>query len=169
MALKVEDGTVRDDTVESYSSISDADNYIARWHDDSTWSGSTQSEKERALLKATRFVDDHTFIGQRSDPDQALAWPRVWIGSIDGRVIASNEIPREIKEATIEAALRQRTGDTLFPDHDGGTIRSESKQVGDLSISQTFASSRQATRTFEVIRSLLRPFLQANRGLERTL
>lgn len=169
MALTVEDGTVQDETPDSYASVSDTDTYIDRWHNDSAWSSASDPEKERSLLRATRFVDAHGFIGQRTDPDQSLAWPRAWVGSIDGRIIASNEIPREIKEATMEAAMRDRNGESLFPDHDGGTIRSESKQVGDLSTSTQYASSKRAGKTFEAIRALLRPFLQSTRGIQRGL
>lgn len=169
MALTVETGTVQDETPDSYASISDLDTYIARWHDDSTWTGLSAGAKERSALRGTRFVDAHTFIGQRTDPDQSLAWPRAWVGSIDGRIIASNEIPREIKEAMMEAALRDAQGESLFPDHDGGTIRSESKQVGDLSTSTQYARSKRAGKTFEAIRALLRPFLQSTRGIQRGL
>lgn len=169
MVLTIEDGTVQDGTPESYASVADTDTYIAKWHDDTDWSGANAATKERSLLKATRFVDSHRFIGQRTDPDQSLAWPRAFVGAIDGRVIASNEIPREIKEATMEAALRDIKGESLQPDHDGGTVRREMKQVGNLRKETEFASSRQAGKTFEVIRALLGPFLQANRGLLRGL
>lgn len=169
MAIVVEDGTVQDETTESYASVSDADTYIARWHADADWTAATTAEKERALLKGTRFVDSYDFTGQRTDADQALAWPRAWVGSVDGKVIASNEIPKEIKEATMESALRVIQGEDLQPDHDGGSVRREMKQVGNLRKETEFASARQAGKTFEVIRALLRPYLQVTRGLQRGL
>lgn len=167
--LVVEDGTVQDATVDAYTSIADADAFIARWHSDTAWAGASDAEKERSILRATRFVDSHRFVGQRTDPDQALAWPRAWVGSIDGRVIASDEIPREIKEATIEAAMRDNNGESLFVDHDGGTIKRRRRKVGELETETEFATSQQAGKTFQVIEAMLRPFLQANRGLQRSL
>lgn len=167
--LVVEDGTIRDGTVDAYTSIADADAFIARWHNDTAWSGATDAEKERSILRATRFVDTYKFMGQRTDPDQALAWPRAWIGAIDGKVIASNEIPREIKEATIEAAMRDNNGESLFVDHDGGTIKRQRRKVGELETETEFGSGRQAGKTFDVIEAMIRPFLQANRGLQRSL
>lgn len=169
MTLTVEDGTVRDGTVDAYTNIADADAFISRWHDDSAWSGASDAQKERSILRASRFVDTHDFVGQRTDPDQALAWPRAWVGSIDGRVIASNEMPREVKEATIEAAMRDNNGESLFVDHDGGTVRRQRRKVGELETETEFASSRQAGKTFEVVEAMLRPFLQVNRGLQRSL
>lgn len=168
MALTVEDGTQKTDS-DTYASIADTDTYISRWHDDSDWSAATDAVKERALLKGTRWVDSHEFVGQMTDPDQALSWPRAFIGSIDGRVIASNEIPREIKEACMEAALREVQGNPLFVDHDGGSIRREMKQVGDLRKETEFANPRQAGKTFQAIKALLKPYLQISRGLQRGL
>jgi hypothetical protein len=168
MTLIVEDGTQKTDS-ESYASVADADTYVTRWHDDADWNAATDAVKERALLKGTRFVDSFHFIGQMTDPDQALSWPRAFVGAIDGRVISSEEIPRAIKEATMEAALREVRGDSLFVDHDGGTVKREMKQVGDLRKETEFANPRSAGKTFEAIRALLRPYLQITRGLQRTL
>jgi len=169
MSLVVEDGTVQDATPESYASVSDTDTYISRWHDSSAWASANTAEKERALLKATRFIDSHNFVGQVTDPDQALSWPRGFVGAVDGRVVASDEIPRRVKEATMEAAMRVVEGDTLQPDHDGGTIKRERKQIGSLSKDTEFASPRGAGKTFSVIRALLRPYLQTSRGLQKAI
>lgn len=169
MALVVEDGTVRDATPESYSSVADADTYIDRWHDDADWNGANTAQKERALLRATRLIDSYRYVGQRTDPDQALSWPRAWVGSIDGEIIASNEIPPAIRHAAIEAALRYVKGNDLFVDHDGGTVKREVKQVGDLRTETEFASPKRAGKTFQVIDALVRPYLQRSRGLQRGL
>jgi len=168
MALVIEDGTQKTDA-ESYSDVPDADTYTSKWHDDSDWTAATTAAKERALLKGTRYVDSHKFIGQVTDPDQALSWPRAWLGSIDGKVITSEEIPTEIKHAAIEAARRVIAGENLFVDYDGGTVRSESKSVGSLSIGTTYSSAKSAGKKFQEIDALLRKFLQSSRGLQRGL
>ena len=169
MTLVVETGTVQDETTESYASAADADAYVTKWHNDVDWSAASTPDKERALRKGTRFVDSHEFVGLATDPDQATDWPRGNVGSIDGRIIASNEIPLAIKRAAMEAALRIVQGETLQPDHDGGTVRSESKQVGSLSTQTEFATARRAAKTFEAIDALLRPYLARSQGLTRAI
>lgn len=168
MALVVEDGSQKTDA-ESYSSVADADAYIARWHGNSVWEAADDPTKERALLKATRYIDSFRFVGQVTDPDQALAWPRSWVGSVDGKIFESEEIPIEIKHATIEAAMRVVDGENLFVDHDGGTISSESKSVGSLSVSTTYSRAKQPGKEFQEIEALLHRFLQSTRGLQRSL
>ena len=167
--LVVEDGTIQDQTVESYSSVADADTYIGKWHDDPDWSGASTAAKERALRKGTRFVDSHQFVGQRTDHEQALDWPRFHVGSIDGHFVDTNEIPLAIKRAAMEAALRVVQGETLQPDHDGGTVRSKSQSVGSISTQTEFSSPQRAAKTFEAINALLKPYLQRSQGLQRAI
>ena len=169
MTLVVETGTIQDETTESYASVADADAYVTKWHNDADWSAASTPDKERALRKGTRFVDSHQFVGFTADPDQSLDWPRSAVGSVDGRIIASNEIPIAVKRAAMEAALRVIKGETLQPDHDGGTVRSESKQVGSLSTQTEFATARRAAKTFEAIDALLRPYLARSQGLTRAI
>lgn len=179
MALVVEDGS-RKENAESYASVTDADAYVTKWHDPTDWNNATQTAKERALRRGTRLVDDHRFFGEPTDTRQALAWPRrgldaftydvAWAygGPINGKTFESDEVPADIVAATIEAALRDVKGETLFPDHDGGTVRSESKEVGSLKKQTEFASPQQARRTFEAIEALLRPYvLSSSRRLLR--
>jgi hypothetical protein len=161
MTLTVEDGGAKPGAT-SYASVSDADTYIADWHEDAAWNTANTSRKERALRNGTRFVDAHRFRGWRLSQSQALDWPRDGVGLVDGQDVYPGTIPDAIKRAAIEAALRDVRGEALFPDHDGGTLKRESKQVGDLRKEQEFDRPRQAGKTFEAIRALLRPYLQSS-------
>jgi len=170
MALVVEDGSRKTDA-ESYASVADADTYVTKWHDPTDWNNATTTAKERALRRGTRLVDDHRFFGEPTDTRQALAWPRRGLGAftydvawayggpINGKTFRSDEIPPDIQAATIEAALRDVQGQDLFPDHDGGTVRSQSREVGSLKQQTEFASPRGARRIFEAIEALLRPYV----------
>lgn len=160
MALTVENGAGKPDA-ESYASVTEADDYVDMWSGDQAWTDASTTDKERALRKGTRFVDTHRFLGHRLTDAQALDWPRDEVGIVDGQYVHPGTIPTPVKEATFEAALRDVRGETLFPDHDGGTIESESSQVGEVSQSKTYATPRRPVRTFEAVMQLLRPYLQS--------
>lgn len=159
MSLTVESGEGVEGA-ESYISVDNADDYIKKWHGDSTdWADANDAEKERALRIATRYVDSHEFRGYRTDEDQPLAWPRAELGWIDGQWIDPDEIPDKIKNAQVEAALKHVEGESLFPDHDGESIKSESTSVGPLSDSVTYMTSKKQQKVFTVVKSLLEPFI----------
>lgn len=170
MALIVENGTGLTNA-ESYLTVQEAADYTAKWYDDPDLGTVNDARIERALRRATRFVDSYDFFGWRAHKDQALGWPRAWVGWVDGQLIDTETVPDKIIQATAEAAIRDIKGDALFPDHEGGTIRREMKQVGDLRKETEFAGARTAGKKFEAIKALLKPYLQSgpNGGLVRGL
>lgn len=169
MALEVEEGSGKAEA-ETYISVEDADDYIDRWHDSTDWGELESSEKERALRRATRYVDSHRFRGWKSYHEQALAWPRAGVGWVDGREVLTTDIPQAIKSATIEAALRDAQGEDLMPDHDGATVESEERSVGPLSKRTSYATPKATgAKRFEAIRALLRPYLWSSSGLSRSI
>ena len=159
MALIIEDGTGKTDA-ESYISVSDADSYVSKWHGTlSAWDDLDEAAKERALRMATRFIDAHSFKGYRSNEDQALDWPRIVPDWIDGQWIDSDEVPQAVKSATVEAAVRDAQGETLFPDHDGSTVKAESQKIGPMSKSFEYQGAKRQQKVFEVIQRLLEPYV----------
>jgi len=168
MALTIESGAGKTDA-DSYASVSDADAYNTDWRDSASWTGLAQEAKERALRRGTRFVDTFTYKGVRQNQDQALDWPRDRVGLVDGQDILPGTIPTRIKRAAMEAAIKDAEGETLFPDHDGGTIESKSQQVGNLSESTTYANPAQPSKQFEAIRKLVKPFTDSGNRLTRTI
>jgi hypothetical protein len=69
-----------------------------------TWTLASADDKIRSLVSATRQLDALPWVGERATTTQALAWPRT-DAEINGRTIASDEIPREVEEGTYELAL----------------------------------------------------------------
>jgi len=162
MALNVEIGSPDS---EAYISIEEANNYINKWHASALiWSSTGNTNKERALRMGTRYVDTKKFYGYRTNEDQALAWPRVIPGWIDGQIVDSDEIPDGVKGATVEAAIRHLKDEDLFPDHNGGDIKSESSTLGPISESTTYVGSKSPKKTFEAVEALLRPFMRSGQG-----
>lgn len=170
MAIVVEDGTGIENA-ESYISVADADDYVSKWHGtvtdwtglDEDWTGLGEAGKERALRMGTRYIDSFEFLGLRAFTAQALSWPRVAVGPIDGQYYTANVVPDAIASATVEAALKVAKGEDLFPVHQGGAIQSESSGVGPLSESVTYFSAKRPEKTFEAVQKLLHPFLVGSR------
>ncbi len=170
MALIIEDGTGSVSGAESYISVSDADDYVGKWHGTSTdWADASNTDKEIALRLGARYVDSHEFRGYRTYEDQPLAWPRVELGVVDGQLFDSDEIPQRVESAQVEAALRHVQGESLFPDHDGGSVKSESTGVGPLSESTTYMTSKKPQKVFSVVKSLLEPLMVRAGQLSRSI
>lgn len=135
MAIVVEDGTGLANAV-SYLSVANADSHHAargnvRWTTGAAAAVVTNEQKEAALVKATDFLDKffgRKFIGGKYSQEQALAWPRedaIDPNGFDLRL----EVPRQLKMATAELALRALLYDVLAPDIPG-SASSQSMAAG---------------------------------------
>jgi hypothetical protein len=109
----------------SYATVEEANAYFTtRLHSD-TWLDATVSEKEAALIMATRLIDAHYsnaipatlggiaaegatllwgWSGAPASSTQALCWPRTGMFNRNGFAISSSIIPQELKDATAEFA-----------------------------------------------------------------
>lgn len=152
MTLIVEDGTGLE-TAESYVSVAEADTYhLARGN--AAWTGS-DTIKEAALRRATTFIDSSyrsRWVGTAvNGRDQALAWPRTDAVDTSGDDIDDEQVPREVKQATMEAALRElATPGSLNPD----LVQSERvlrEKVGDLEVQYADVAGVDASRPFLTI------------------
>ena len=115
MTLTVTAGSADAD---SYVSLADAKSF---WDDVGFAYGDySDTQIEQALRRATRWLDGRyrrSFPGERTNGrTQALEWPRSSVVDVDGNAVASDAIPREIADATAEAAKREVAGTTLSPD-----------------------------------------------------
>lgn len=106
MAVVVEDGTGLANS-NSYISLVDANAYFVgkRLHS-TAWTTALDATKEIALQQATLLLDsEFTWTGTilKTDPVQALAWPRT--GAVDRYNRArDSEVPQEVKYAVCELA-----------------------------------------------------------------
>jgi hypothetical protein len=115
VTLVVEDGSSKTDA-NTYISLVDADTYFESRVDVSSWSGSTDGEKNISLAHACRVLDSYVdWLGFPSDDDQALAWPRSDVSYEKNGYeyfIDSDEIPAQVIDAQCELALILVSGDT---------------------------------------------------------
>ena len=125
MALIVEDGTGRDDA-ESFNSVEELDaRATAKGARYASWLVLGDAAKEAAAREGIGplLPLETRFLGTRRKDDQRLPFPRVGCTYRDGRPIAVDAIPWEIKEAHFELAFRASQA-ALLPDlKQGGAVK----------------------------------------------
>jgi hypothetical protein len=78
-----------------YISVTDADTYfLGKLHADA-WDDATDTEKSKALVEATRRLDNLNFSGEKNDEDQDLQFPRY----------DDTTIPDQVKNCCAEIAF----------------------------------------------------------------
>jgi hypothetical protein len=157
MALVVEDGTL----------VSGADSYVTlaefkAWADKRGVTYGTDSAVTQQIYRAMDYIESLNFIGEKSDENQALQWPRDQV-VIDGYYIDSDEMPNELKVAVYESIKAELDGDSRMTASDRRTI---SEKVGDLQV--TYANNADVKRSIPAVtralRKLIRPMAMVSRA-----
>jgi hypothetical protein len=78
-----------------------ADSYFAKAQN-TTWLALSAAAREGFIIRATRLLNRQSWVGDKTDDAQALAWPRSDTG-VDG--VTDTVIPQEIVDACAELAL----------------------------------------------------------------
>lgn len=105
-------------TSSSYVDAAYADSYFAVYGN-AEWTELNNEQKDAALASATQFIDNIArgkWKGKKTDPAQALAWPRTGSTDEDGAQIGADVIPDAVKNAVCEAAVRISQGEDLMED-----------------------------------------------------
>lgn len=84
----------------SLLSVDDANDYHDVQLSSGQWDALDPDTKARALISATRQLEELEYWGDKANPSQALAWPRYYLGVSDGQ-----NTPPEILAACCEHAL----------------------------------------------------------------
>lgn len=110
---------------------------------DSIWSEATYEEQERALINATRFLDQMLWAGSAVSASQSLAWPRVSFTYFDPVLslyveVAENEVPIRLQKAIARLALHLISYPELLKGYESSF---DSITVGPISITNANASS----------------------------
>ena len=100
-------------TSNSYITVADATVYFDNRLDAADWTAATADNKAASLITATSWLDALDFYGDRSATSQSLKWPRTDV-TCDGIEATAAFIPREIKDATCEAALALLRNPTML-------------------------------------------------------
>lgn len=160
MTLIVEDGTGVSNA-NSYSSLEYADEYFASTGN-SAWAGGA-TQKEQALILATRYIEVRDYKGLRQYTTQRLKFPRKHV-YVDG-VLQDGIVPYGVKDACCEYAVKALTED-LYPfDENQGSgfpekhvvIGSTSKGAIEVEVDTTGGTLLK--KAFPAADILLKPFL----------
>ena len=97
----------------SYLTVADGDALANLYLGTLSWSSATTDNKGRALIMATRYLDELRWIGDKASTTQALAWPRSDAECGDWSFTTS-EIPQPIQQATFDLAEALLADSTLL-------------------------------------------------------
>ena len=87
----------------SYLSVAAADDLADDYLGPLNWTAATTDNKGRALITATRYLDQLEWLGSRATTTQSLAWPRS--GAECGEwSFEDDEIPAPIRQAAFDLA-----------------------------------------------------------------
>jgi len=166
-------------TPETGSGLSDANAYIdlafaLEHHTDRSnvvWThmSVTDSMRQSAIIRATDYVDKRfgrRFRGQRKLLNQALEWPRLDAFDDDDFLLSASDVPRKLKMAVAEYAIRALVLNVLAPDAptivkpqdfdtdayvreetiNSGIVTQETVKVGPVSESKSYTSLQALAR-----------------------
>ena len=160
MALTVEDGSV---IANANSYTTDAE-LVAYAAERGLTIPAVEADRDVLQVLAKDYIDGLDFLGYRADPsNQYLSFPRSGVYAYD-RVIASDEIPKELKYAQMEAAIAAYT-QSLLVNESKSNVQSEKMDV--LSVSYFSGGSWTKVRLGRVM-NYIRPFLNNGMELQRT-
>ena len=165
--------TVGDATANSYVTLAEFTTYVDGRSTSASFDAATDDEKNRALVSATRRIDNERFDGVRVTETQALQWPRYGVekpdiaySTLSGPVFtettwyATDVIPDRVKRAQMEVAYLLLSGD--FAVAPTGLEGLTNVKVGSLDI--TPRGNNRAGEMPEVAYRELRPLLLKSRG-----
>lgn len=105
--------TVGSTEANSYLSVAAANDIANTMVSTLGWDTATNDNKGRALITATRYLDQLKWIGTRATDSQALAWPRKDVSCGD-KAYDDDEVPPEIGYATFDLADALLNNPKLF-------------------------------------------------------
>lgn len=164
------DPTIGGSAANSYVSVSDADTYFDERPNSSTWTGETDADKkERALIAATRRLDQEDFEGSPVNPltgtssgtTQSLKFPRYDVEDPDGWTYLHSVIPEPLKLATMELALAY-LGASSDPLANTGLEGFEEVKLGPITVKPRH--SQVAAELPENVLDLIQHMMRAGRG-----
>lgn len=97
----------------SYLTVAQADDLANLCLGTLSWTSASTDNKGRALIMATRYLDQLAYIGEKASTTQALLWPRKEAACGEWS-FTSTELPQPIKQATFDLAEALLKDNTLL-------------------------------------------------------
>jgi hypothetical protein len=145
----------------SYCTLDEANTYFTDRIDTDAWDTAATPDKEKALVTATRLLDDNFWIGVAVSSTQDLAWPRseaVYVDPRTGRLTQLTEdvYPDRIKWAQYELAYHLLLNENVM---DSTQQTFESIKVGSIAISDSASDFKSAPIIPIRIKKLIAPLI----------
>ncbi len=153
------DATVGGVSANAYVDVATADTYFDERLQATAWTSEDTDDKERALISATRRLDQESYDGEKANTAQALKWPRLWATDDDGDEWDGDEIPVIVQLACMELALAYLVADDSAEDplRDTGLEQFDAAKIGPMDFTRD--QSYQAGQLPKNVRRLLGPVL----------
>lgn len=147
----------------SYIDRADADTYFEDAIHAAPWTASSNDTKEDALVTATRMLDRQEWVGTKTNPLQALDWPRTGVTYSDGTAVDPLTVPQFILDATCELALALIVNPSIQSSTNSGSNVKRLK-AGSAEI-EYFNSTSGAGRFPTIVAELVNPYLASSVNL----
>lgn len=153
MALTLTVGT------NTYISRTAANAYIEGSLDFSVWNALADTAKDQALVMATRMIDRQSWLGAKTNSEQALAFPRTGLTDKDGNTLPDDEVPQAVIDGQCELALALAKDSTVAENSSSG---SNVKKVQAGSASVEYFRPQSGGRFPAIAQELLSSFLSSS-------
>lgn len=152
--------TVDGNTITIYGDLAGAKAYCAGIIGPSgdAWRALLDNEKSRSLVSARYYLDRQAWQGSRTDPAQALDWPREDVVYADSTPVPSDSVPVEVIDAEYELAVMLVADASTYTAADSGT-NTKMLKAGPLEIEYFKPTTGRATKLPQVIMDLVGEFL----------
>lgn len=146
----------------TYVSSADADTYLMDSLRGAPWVSLDPDTKAQALITATRLLEKQCWSGAKTDPLQALSFPRTNLLDGYGNVLDSSVVPEAVVEAEIELAF-ELSQDTSLETSGGTGSNTQTLKAGSASISYfrptAGANGAGSPRFPPIVMELIRAFM----------
>ena len=132
------DATLGGASSNSYVTLAEANAYFETTPHSEHWTES-DDHKNRAIITATRYLDNFDYYGERCSTTQALKWPRKEY-KVDGVKLECTFIPDEVKVGTFELARALANNPNALTGSKGTDGTYEEVKLGDLEVKYNTSS-----------------------------
>lgn len=141
---------------DAYLTLAAAESYLGAQITAAAWQASTDDDqKGRGIVSGTRFIDRQGWQGEKTDPDQAHAFPRTGLTYDDGSEVPSDAVPQEVLDANCELAALLVDGSNLQEVSNPGEQNVQSLKAGSTAISYFRTDAQAGQRLPQVVQELL--------------
>lgn len=149
-----------------YGSVIRGNRYFDNRLRNSYWVNASVDDRKRALIEATRIVDNLNYSGTKTDPSQLHQFPRTAGGGLNITPTADTAVPADVEVATYEIALQLLSG--IDPDIEVENLAASAQgfSTARTTYDRTFVLEHIAAGVPSATAwKLLRPFLRDPRKL----